>query len=78
MDTSEMNSERKKTERNCLAGPERKRAEDLLSDVIEDGRLEFICSNEDRDFVENCRKCLHLHWPLFWLDRLNDIRGKLT
>ncbi len=58
---------------NCLIGTDRKEADRLLSAIVEDGRLEFIGTNEDRDFVENCQKMRHIHWPVEWLAKLGDI-----
>lgn len=65
------------SERECLSGADRKKAELLLSEIEDDGKLEFLGTNEDRDFIANCQKCRHLHWPGFWLDRLQEIHEKI-
>jgi len=56
-----------------LIGDARTAADALLDAIAADGRLEFICTNEDRDFIANCQKTRHIHWPAEWLLRLRDI-----
>lgn len=57
----------------CLIGDARTAADALLDAIAADGRLEFICTNEDRDFIANCQATRHIHWPAEWLPRLRDI-----
>lgn len=61
-----------------LVGKDREEADRLLEAIAADGRLEFIGTNEDRDFVENCQKVRHIHWPVEWLERLRDIAEQLA
>ena len=62
----------------CLLGSELKQAQRLLDNILADERLEFLTTNEDRDFVSNCQKCRHIHWPTLWLERLEEIHEKLS
>jgi len=61
-----------------LVGNDREEADRLLRDIVADGRLEFLGTNEDRDFVENCKNARHIHWPVEWLERLRDIAEQLA
>lgn len=61
-----------------LAGKDREEADRILEAIEADGRLEFLGTNEDRDFIENCQKVRHIHWPVEWLERLRDIAEQLA
>jgi len=61
----------------CLTGDARTAADALLDAIAADGRLEFLCTNEDRDFIANCQKTRHIHWPVAWLGILRNIATTL-
>ena len=62
---------------NCLLGSDRDLADKLLSEIADDPRLEFLATNDDRDFIANAIKCRHIHWPTSWLEALQGIHDKL-
>jgi len=62
---------------DCLTGCDRKYADLLLDAIISDGRLEYLCTNDDCLFVENCQKTRHIHWPVAWLGILRNIATTL-
>lgn len=61
----------------CLTGESRAESERLLDAILDDGRLEFLCTNDEIDFVANCRNTRHIHWPVEWLSRLQDVAATL-
>jgi hypothetical protein len=60
-----------------LVGHDRDLADRLLEKIQNAGTLEFVGTNEDRDFVDNCQRMRHIHWPLEWLRKLSEISDKL-
>lgn len=62
---------------DCLVGQERAEADSLLAAIVSDGRLEYLCTNEDVSFIENCQSTRHIHWPGAWLAILRNIATTL-
>lgn len=62
---------------DCLTGNERTEADLLLAAIVEDGRLEYLCTNDDCSFIENCQNTKHIHWPTAWLETLRGIAATL-
>ncbi len=60
-----------------LQGKQLEQAHHMLADLVSDPRLEFVATNDERDFVANCQKCRHIHWPELWLERLGEIHEKV-
>ena len=49
----------------------------ILESILEDGRVEFLLTNDERDFLQNAKKQTHIHWPISWAEKLDDIAEKL-
>jgi hypothetical protein len=62
---------------NCLIGIDRELADSLLAEIADNPNLEFLGTNEERDFVANAMKRRHIHWPVLWLETLQDIHDKI-
>ena len=62
---------------DCMSNETREEAINILAMIGGDESFEFRGTNEDRDFVANCVKSFHVHWPVQWIDRLRDIADRL-
>jgi hypothetical protein len=50
----------------------------LFYNLVDDPRVEFLLTNDERDFLANLKKTTHIHWPIAYAEKLDAIADKLT
>lgn len=63
---------------DCIIGNDRDEADRLLTQILEDGRVEYLGTSDDIEFIEHCSQSIHIHWPRLWLDKLRELWSMLN